>query len=427
MKTPAHLPEATQHTLAQLEAAPLSHRIGVYLYEHGSPYRAKQNGSSLTNDLWLLGNSEVAPEYSSKFVEALYSSIGEVRPTPAEPDLLVTVPVAIQNETPNQIDVLCRQIEKAARPLGNVSVLMWANMKYDGMLPDKKIRGLVKDAGKKTANLQAQLHARPRTNVRYMTGFQTGDKAEMRMSDIRYSFMAVMLERVRQLGHSAALPVMWVDADTTHLSKNAFTGVVDALETHAFAHPRVAFSAEWAANLPPNDTARTFMLQQLLERKRRKHYGVNYRDIDYPEESGLAFTIDTYLKARGVSTSAPMNEAPGLIHNYAARVSTGAPGRIEPYAFFKDVADAQLIASGRRVLDMVAAYGYDGFEMVRENTRRYVPWCDTTAKQQALQTAITPEMALRGYDELLAALPAAERHRTMLTAQRLWNSPSLKQ
>lgn len=426
MKTPPHLPEATQHILAQLEATPLSNRIGAYLYQHGSPYRARQNGSSLSHDLWLLGSSGVATEYSSTFVDGLHDSITEVRPTSTEPDLLVTVPVAIQSETPEQIDVLCGQIEKAARPLGNVSVLLWANMKYDGMLPDKKIRGLVKDAAKKTNALHSQLKSRSRTNVHYMTGFQTGDKVAMRMSDIRYSFMAVMLERVRQLGHSAALPVMWVDADTTHLSKNAFSGVVDALETHAFAHPRVAFSAEWAATMPANDTTRTYILQQLLERKRRKHFGVNYRDTDYPEESGLAFTIDTYLKARGVNTGAPMNEAPGLIHNYAARVSAGAPGRIEPYAFFKDVADAELIASGRRVLDMVAVYGYEGFEMVRENTRRYVPWCDTTAKQQALQTVITPEMALRGYDELLAALPADQQHRIKLTAERLWDSPATK-
>ncbi len=401
-------------------------RIGAYLYKQGSPYRAQQSNGSIGYELSVLEAEPWAADYSSGFVEELYGSLTDTKPTTIQPDLLVTVPLAINHESPRQIDAVCSQIEKAAKPLGSVAVLMWANIKYDSLASDRTIRSATKSAQAKTANLHAQLKNRPRSNVHYTTGFQAGDKVAMRMSDIRYSFMAVALERARRLDYTASLPVMWVDADTTHISKNAFTSTIEALETHAFAHPRTHFSAEWAAGLAPNDISRTFILQEILERRRKATMGVNYRDNDYPEESGLAFSIDTYLKARGVNTIVPMNEAPGLVHAYAANVCAGAKARVEPYDFFADVARATLTISGRRVVDTVAAYGHTGLAMMRDNTGRYVPWCDTSTNKKVPQTAITPTMAMQGYHDLIPTLLPATARRMHAIAQRIWGDTNPK-
>jgi hypothetical protein len=426
MKVPPCLPEWRQQDLHRLESTPLGARIGAYLYKQGSPYGARQSNGSAVYELSVLEGEPWAADYSSEYVDELHRSLTELKPSSTQPDLLVTVPLAVNHESPRQIDTVCEQIEKAAQPLGSVAVLMWANTKYDGLASDRNIRNLVKRAQLKTADLRSQLNHRPKSNVRYITGFQAGDKDVMRMSDIRYSFMAVALERARRLGYSASLPVMWIDADTTHISKNTFTSVTDALSTHAFAHPRVRFSAEWATDLPPNDVTRTFVLQQIIERRLRAIKGVNYRDADYPEESGLAFTLDTYLKARGVNTSSPMNEAPGLVHSYAANVSTGTKQRVEPYDFFADVADSTLNISGRRILDMVASYGFDGFTMMRQNSGRYVPWCDTSKIcWDDFMPTITPAKAINDFRYELDILPQASVHRMQQIAKRLWNSAQL--
>lgn len=422
MKVPTLLPERRQQDLARLDATPLDARIGTYFYKQGSPYRARHANGSVGYELSVLDAEPWSADYTSDFVEELYNSLTDTIPTNTQPDLLVTVPLAINHESAHQIDTVCSQIEKAAKPLGSVAVLVWANVKYDGLAPDRTIRSIMKAAQAKTTTLYAQLKNRPRSNVHYTTGFQAGDKVAMRMSDIRYSFMAIALERARRLGYDASLPVMWIDADTTHISKNAFVSTVEALKTHAFAHPRTHFSAEWAADFAPNDISRAFILKEILERRRKATVGVSYRDNDYPEESGLAFTIDTYLKARGVNTSVPMNEAPGLVHAYAANVCTGAPERVEPYDFFADVAQARLTISGRRVIDLVSTHGTAGLAMMHDNTGRYVPWCNTSTAKKVPLAVVTPDMAVHGHQDVLTMLPPASARRMDYIAQRLWGT-----
>ena len=404
---------------------PLAERIGAFFLLNSSPEKGKHPRGMYWEADQLQGVDHLE-RFRSGYVDRVAKDLIDYDPRDMEvPDMTVTVPLAIHHEKPQQIAKMCEQIEKAAKALNKVQVLVWANAKYRFMDFDTTVKNKRRAhvaAEKNYRVLQGLLRER-HTNVHYLSGLQVDKTSAMRMSDIRFTYMAVLLARARKRNYPADHPVMWVDADTTFMSRGTFPSIMRLLGSTPFAHPIVHYSAEWAAGTPPTDTARAFVLDEIIQRHWLKSNPPTL-DSDYPEESGLTFTLDTYLKANGVGTRGSMNESGSLIAGYAHRQSaaydtSGKPGDCLSYD-----TSSKITLSGRRAIGLVRNHGFVGLGTFRMSSAGpYYLWSEMSEEQQTCSDRhISPDTVLNIENSKLRAMTSAQRAHIEHLAARLWST-----
>lgn len=404
------------------DAWPLDERIGAYQLLHPTPERSKQSHTISWEAAQLEGIDNLS-RYTSPYTSKLYKGLTEYSDDTDTPDLTVTIPVAVNHEEPERIASACEQIEKAAKYLRKVEVLVWANAKYKFIDFDTTVenkRRTYASADKSYAVLQ-DLLGRRRSNVRYVSGLQIDQSSKMRMSDIRFSYMSVLLARARKRNYPASHPVMWVDADTTFMSRQTFSNMIQLLGKVPFAHPTVHFSAEWSSFPPRTDTERGFILDEIIERNWLKTH-VPTLDNAYPEESGMTFTLDTYLKANGVNTKASMNEAGSLISRYYQRQSVSFDPETTPKDCLAYDPTTKITLSGRRAISLVRNHGSVGLGAFRESAfGSYCLWCDMNSSQQTCsERQLSAQGILNIHRNKLSAMTDTQSKRMEQLAARLW-------
>lgn len=293
--------------------------------EKGELFKVEYKGS--IERFALLRAKEDYPELSGTEAEraglasmeanyALLEAVGgaELREDSIESICTVTIPVAILNEDINSVISAVEKIKRSrtgsATPL---DVVLWTNAKYT---EDNKTE--IKD---KSSELYGQLVKKLRSlgddNLRIKSALQLIPDADFSMSKLRSNYMdAIALDSLDK-GYGFNHPVMWVDADLTHLSKGSIEEVVDSLAHREaiFIHTNLQYSIDWQPNSAETGHDITTKAVILNEMQRRQLSWLDNEQYatGYHEESGLAFALGVYLNAGGVDRKQRINESATLL------------------------------------------------------------------------------------------------------------------
>ena len=96
---------------------------------------------------------------------------------------------------------------------------------------------------------------------------------------------------------------MWLDADTTFITRRSLKEIGRAVRRFdaLFVHANLRFTLDWTrrpmGRLP--GAAKAVALNEIYRRQNRR---MNRKNVEYIEESGLAFALGTYLRAGGLET-----------------------------------------------------------------------------------------------------------------------------
>lgn len=162
---------------------------------------------------------------------------------------------------------------------------------------------------------QDQFKALSLDNVYLEMALDKLDNPGQNISIARSNNMSAILADIASSRFGLDHQIMWLDADTTFLSPNFFSGVSQSLidRPTQFVHPDLEYSLEWLSQdsqewdqaskvLLIDEMARRVSKQVKLKSKKRPYYGNSRNELSdrlYPEESGLAFTVLTYLMSGG--------------------------------------------------------------------------------------------------------------------------------
>jgi len=228
--------------------------------------------------------------------------------------LTVCIPVALMQEESSTIDRLLDTIHRSQEAFGRpVEVMLWTNTRVEEA--DSTGR---EAATQRYAELKDSLQRFQGTSVHIKTALQLIPEKHKAISEIRSDYMEAAALDALKNGRDADYPIMWMDADNTYISQNAFTEVESKLRNHdaLLVHATEKYTTEWAAGQPMNErdvATQAIMVYEINRRKNEKFYRGVGRRMQYAEESGLAFTIGTYLKMGGVNDKDPVNEVTHLI------------------------------------------------------------------------------------------------------------------
>jgi hypothetical protein len=251
------------------------------------------------------GSNTVADNYA--LLETLPGDHPDVEPD--KPALTVCIPLAINREDPAALGRALDVLAKAQRQFGKpVDVIIWANAKY---ATDPEQAAAAETAALHYAALRERLAARSAQGLHIRTALQVLPEPEATMSKLRANYMdAVAVDaEVRDLGYDH--PVMWVDADVTGLSRHVFEQIESGVRDFKSMLVRpyaTHYSIDWAAGQPLSEAdtpTRAVAISEIMRRQEKRHSG----RMGYPEESGFAFAVGTYLLLGGINTSDPINES----------------------------------------------------------------------------------------------------------------------
>lgn len=147
-------------------------------------------------------------------------------------------------------------------------------------------------------------------------------------------------------GLPASHPVVWLDADTPYIGYDAIEKLVAPLrnkEAH-FTHANLLLTSEGDSGMPiaqRTDAEKITAVYSLTRRMIERNLAPT-DNRGYVEESGLAFTIDTFYRAGGVGTSNPnIGESRGLLARAKQLLDPSIP-------LLKYIPDAKIANSDRR-------------------------------------------------------------------------------
>ena len=234
--------------------------------------------------------------------------------------LTICVPLAL-SESIDTVKHLFEQIDKSAKRIpGGVEVIVWANARSSGDT------SATAKAEARYADLRQVLDERESESVSVSTALDLIDESrgKFSMSKLRSAYMDALVGRV--LDHNLRIdqPVLWLDADTTYISPDVFSGIQHQLNKNVlgFCHPDVDYSTEWTHGQSTEDIdmASKVLIADEIARRASKRAAVGHHSAvaerRYPEESGLSFTMASYLLAGGVDRVDPINESVGLIARF---------------------------------------------------------------------------------------------------------------
>jgi hypothetical protein len=332
--------------------------------------RGEEEGSSqVEDDMKQVGLASMEANFT--LLQDL--TVAEVEDGIEESICTVAIPVAILNE---DIGTIVSTIEKLKRSQGHsekpVDVVIWANARFSN---DNK--GDVEEvASKSYAQLVDGLHELGDEKLRIKTALQLISDDKFSMSQLRSNYMdAIALDSLDK-DYGFNHPVMWVDADTTSISKDTIESLAEPLLKNEalFTHADLRFSVDWSPNTLPSemDDATKAVIVNEMQRRQTKALSNKGNDGGYVEESGLAFSIGVYLNAGGVDKTDPINESAMLIRKATAVREAGfmsekgiIPASIDDcngrfIDTVKHVKSARMAVSARRHYEVAKVKGAEG-------------------------------------------------------------------
>jgi hypothetical protein len=333
-------------------------------------YRANESDSELSDDdARRVGMASLEANYD--LLEDI--STPEVADSSIESICTITIPVAILNE---DINIVVSTIEQLKRSHGNndqpIDIIIWANAKYT----ESDRSDVEENASKSYVEMVEKLHVIGDEKLRIKTALQLIPKEEFSMSQLRSNYMdAVTLDSLKR-GYGFNHPVMWVDADTTRISKDVIQSLALPLVNNEalFTHANLQFSVDWSPDTLPgelDDATKAIILNE-MQRRQRKALSEDGKDGGYVEESGLAFSIGVYLNAGGMDKTDPISESGRLILKVVKARDTGylnekgvIPASLDEYngMFYeevKHVKSARMAVSARRHYEVAKEQGAGG-------------------------------------------------------------------
>lgn len=235
---------------------------------------------------------------SAEANHAKLETLGDIETGPA--GLTVTIPVAVLSEDFDSLKHTLEEITKAQERMGQpVNVVIWANAFYKGIRQEKKVVG---DAKSRFETMKNMLRDFSTDNVRIRPALATY-KGKVHMANVRKDYMEATGLMLAEEGNGFMHPVLWLDADTSHLSKDAFSGIKHAVEKGEtlYPHLRLKFMIDWT-DAPLSQADNATKAVAVDEINRRLAYR-GHDDKGYYEESGFACAIGTYLSSGGLNST----------------------------------------------------------------------------------------------------------------------------
>jgi hypothetical protein len=303
----------------------------------------------------------MAPErrdYVSSLIEEVQSN--DDRELLAQPDMIVCVPAAAHNESQA---TLAKMFDSVATQQGadQFEVLLFGN--YPDTIDDKAAIGAHKNI---SLAVQRARERHPDLYIRHAT--ISYEEATMGISKVRKDMMDIVAADAVTRGLPYDQPIMWVDADTTNLSKDALETAADAIRgTEAFFYhlnPRQTIEGLGAAVLSQATAAQQISAHYELGRRRvtrkKLQRDPSLRD-QYVEEPGLGFSLGNYILVGGVNQGDAANESRWLLGGFeqqyqkAISIDLAAKGKeITPKnterVLLKYLPTARIYTSGRRLV-----------------------------------------------------------------------------
>lgn len=264
----------------------------------------------------------------------------EIESNPQEPLCTVTIPVALLREDLGQvlqtIDVIKKSHGDPSQPL---EIVLWANATYEA---DNKTE-IEAEANVRYGELIRELSQRADDTLYVKSALQLIPKGDFSMSKLRSDYMDAVAIDCYERGFGFTHPIMWLDADTTFVSKGAIGKVADGIKKmrSVFAHANLSFTIDWAGGMALGEMDDATKAVAINEINRRQASSlIPTKPVGYIEESGLVFSTGLYLNAGGVDKSQPINESFALIlkastlkeiNSYALRDS-GISNNLVPYS-----------------------------------------------------------------------------------------------
>ncbi len=365
-------------------------------YDSGTSQRTAEDLIEARFNSWdafseTVRNGNSARRLTASYEQILQENFARLEPvaeqlrsdTPAV--LTACVPLAICHEAPDTIRTLLGQVQKSQKALNEpVEVLFWANANYT---PGSESE-VTASAHASYEQLRTITKEFASDGIRIDTALEIVPKEDFSMSKVRQHYMDALVAKAVATNMPVQHAVMWLDADTTFLSKNCFSEVVEWADEPAvgFFHPDIDYSASWAAGqlIDSLDIAsKAFVADEVQRRELRKDaYETNaVTPFEYVDEPGLSFSLMTYLLSGGVNPSYPIDETEMLFRKL--RINRELPimdTLAEDYAaVFDEEIDtrppinewnrnARVIVSGRRIYEQAKKHGIAGLATSRTNS-----------------------------------------------------------
>jgi hypothetical protein len=292
---------------------------------------------SIENSHSALQNSfeRFAAERGADAIESNYSlleDIGVQDSNEEKPDCTVCVPIAIMGEGQESVLSTVGSIKRAQQSSGRpVELVLWANAKrsVSSGADNAEIDTVSRD---RYETLKTELAGLAGDGLRIRTALQINDP-DTTISEVRANYMDAVAMQAVQKGYGYEHPVIWLDADTTALSKNALKDLADGVRKFdsKFVHADSRWSVDWADRplAEQDDATKAVALNEIRRRQLvRMNKSEHVIQGAYTEEWGLAFAMGTYLEAGGVDTSDASNESMNLILRAQRSDSANMPGRL---------------------------------------------------------------------------------------------------
>lgn len=249
------------------------------------------------------------------------------------PAITVCIPIAAMGESEQTIGHTLQLIAAQAGS-ETAEVLLYANYNTDKHTDQAQV------ASKQAmlARLQAgALQSERPLRVRYlMEGYP---EHELAISRVRKDAADIVALDTLERGGGYQHAVLWLDADTTHLTPGLLAAHIDQQQANGRNLALTTTQNNFSMNDPgheyqPGDTAQKLAAYNEILRRHASHRkligGISSRPAYvYPQENGLSFVIGTYLLVGGFDTSKRLNESLFLLaaaerHERAARAVLGS-------------------------------------------------------------------------------------------------------
>ncbi len=225
-----------------------------------------------------------------------------------EPTMTICIPVALGVENSETFAQTLVNINNSATE-GKFEVIVWANTSSKFASRDEaqiKFNALLEEISR---------HTYSRLTIRPV--FQFLESPEVTISNIRGNYMEAVVLDCQKRGFGLDHPILWLDADTTFVSNGSLEAIASSVRNGKgiFVHANLQFSADWATGekLDSLDFAtRAFIVTEIHRRQGLRNRKEFDPPVGYMEESGLAFSLATYLRAGGVNRTDGMNESAHL-------------------------------------------------------------------------------------------------------------------
>lgn len=281
-----------------------------------------------------------------------------------QPECTVCVPVAAFGETEATIRQTLESISSQTIS-GQTEVVLYLNYKKGEDVTDEALeekRNLMKRLQK---DVQGTKPDAPR--IRFV--IEGYEPEELSISRIRKDYMDMMALDLHNRGAEYNHTVLWLDADTTKLSGNAVEKHVKSHQENPYELKLTSSSVRFTMtdmDSDSSDVSQAHKLAGYAELQRRRNIK-DSRGDHYTEESGLSFSIGSYLLIGGVNAGDDLNEATWLDIN--AQTYSFASKRIfgdkASYSVSK-LASARVYTSGRRQVENAEKHLEGGNLSLRE-------------------------------------------------------------